>query len=165
MKKLIPILTCLVVVGCSGCLGPKLQKPHSDVPVIHRIGWWAHQEGLSVTNFSIEVVDAPLHLLNSKALIRMHITGTVQNVNGWRPFIKYVHIGERFDPASTNTDPVADFLVTPVVEVKTDKKYSSETLPFDLNVETYFQTFKWQQNQYKIQCGSFKTNLTLRQIK
>ena len=166
MKRLTPILACLILAGCSGCLGPKVQRPHSDVPVVHRIGWWAYQDGLSITNFSVEVVDAPLCLFNSKALVRMSIAGTVRyEKGGWRPSIRKVHIGERFDTANTNTVPIADFLVTPVIDVKQDKRYTGEPIPFELKVENHFQTFGWGQNPYRIVCGSFTNETVLMQMK
>lgn len=166
MRRLTPVLACLILAGCSGCLAPAVQRPHSDVPVINRIGWWAYQDGLNVTNFSTEVVDAPLQLFNSKALVRMHIAGTVQFKNGgWRPSICTVHIGERFDPDNANAVPIADFLVTPVIEVKQDGKYTGDPIPFDLNVETHFQTFRWGRNAYRIRCASFTSEVILNQMK
>lgn len=161
-----PILICLIVAGCSGCLGPHVERAHSDVPVISRIGWWAYQDGLTVTNFVVEVIDAPLNLFNSRALVRMHIAGTVQYKNGgWRPSIREVHIGERFDLNNTNALPLADFLVTPVVGVNEDQRYTGEILPFNLKVETQFQTFGWGANSYLIRCAAFTNNLILHQRK
>jgi hypothetical protein len=157
------LLVGMVVLLCGGCFGP--QWAHSDAHVVNRIGWWPYQEGLKVTNFSIEVVDAPLHLFNSKALIRMYISGTACSSRGWRPIIKEVHIGERFDPNNVSLTPVADFLVTPIIEVRSDKKYSGEPLAFNLKVETHFQTFGWGPNLYHIQCAGFCQDLTLHQRK
>ena len=165
MKRANAILICITVAACCGCLGPNVQKPHSDVPVVSRIGWWAYQEGLTVTNLSVEVVDAPLQLFNYKALVRMHIAGTLHYEARWRPYIKQVHMGERFEPSNTNDMPVADFLVTPVVGVRQDRTYGGETNSFETKAETYFQTFGWGQNPYQIRCAGFHRHMTLTQMK
>jgi hypothetical protein len=166
MTRLTSTILAVTLVACTGCLGPKVQRPQSDVPIVHRIGWWAYQDGLSITNFTVEVVDAPLQLFNSKALLRMRVMGTIRFKNGgWRPFIGAVHVGERFDPASTNSVPLADFLVTPVVSVMQDRKYSGEELPFDLKVEIQCRTFGWMSNRYRIRCGGFTEYVALNQMK
>ena len=165
---MILLIACVII---SGCFGPHLQKPHSDVPVVYRIGAWSYQPELTVTNFTVAVVDAPLTLSNKKALVRMQIAGTIEKTQKNlfnRPYISKVHVSERFAPMTTNQQSaVADFMVTPVVSTQKTKieMKPSEFVPFDVKAEMYFETFKWGLNSYVIQCESFKTNIILHQMK
>ncbi len=174
MKRMFSILLLTsffypFLVGCNTiheannyakCITARPQKARSDVPVTYRIDWWSHQKSLEITDFQVEVVDAPLNLFNSKALVRMRIKGTFQGGENRRPFIEKTHISERIAESDSGRNH-ADFVVTPVVGLKDDKSYSGEAIPFDIKVENHFESLGWGENLYVVRCGPFTREVIL----
>jgi hypothetical protein len=154
----------VAVVVENGCLGPHVQKPRSDVPVIANIGSWPYQKDLRVEDLAVTVVDAPLNLFNNQALLRFQIKGRIAYRNGWRPFIQEVQLSQRLAGAET-TRPYGDFVLVPVVGVKQDEKYAGENVQFDVKVEQLIERLDWGFNRYVVVAGDKEAEFTLQQRK
>jgi hypothetical protein len=152
------------IVARNGFLGPHVQKPRSDVPVIANIGAWPYQKDLRVEDLAVTVVDAPLNLFNNQALVRFRIKGRIKCDNGWRPFIKEVQLSQRLAGAPT-TRPYGDFALVPVVDVKQDPKYAGDDVQFDVKVEQLVESLDWGPNHYVVVAGDKQAEFTLHQIK
>ena len=53
-------------------------SPHSDVPIVYSVGWWSHQNDLTVKDLKVEVIESELGLLNSHSLVRYVISGSLK---------------------------------------------------------------------------------------
>jgi hypothetical protein len=145
-----------------------LPRPHSDVPITSDIGWWAYQEGLKVTEFGAEAVNPKLGLFSIHFLIRYHLRGTVKFREEWRPRIAEAQITERVvsRPGGFESSvSVANVLIVPVVEVRQDRRYSGEEIPFDVTLEQVVETMNWGRNVYEISCGDKTASVSVVQIK
>ena len=175
------VVVTVMLVLCAGC-GPRVHRPRSDVPVIANIGFWPGQEHLRIDDLTVTVVDAPLNLFNSKALVRFRIKGSIANTNDWRPYIKKVQISQRAATTQSiatvlTTQPhgglllaprdlkYGDLLLVPIVDVRQDSKYTGEEVSFDIKVEQLIETLRWGSNRYVVVAGDKQTEFTLDQSK
>jgi hypothetical protein len=157
------VVIAAVVVG-NGCLGPHVQKPRSDVPVIANMGSWPYQKDLHVDDLRVTVVDAPLNLFNNQALVRFRLKGRIADRHGWRSFVKEVQLSQRLAGAET-TRPYGDFWLVPVVGVKQDEKYAGEDVQFDVKVEELVESLDWGSNRYIVVAGEKQAEFNLQQRK
>ena len=157
-------VVAVAIVTGNGCLGPHVQKPQSDVPVIADIGSWPYQKDLRIDDLTVTVVDAPLNLFNNKALVRFKLKGRIAYRNGWRPFIIEVQLSQRLAGAPT-TRPYGDFALMPVVGVKQDERYAGEDIEFDVKVEHLIESLDWGSNRYVVVAGDKQAEFTLHQRK
>lgn len=148
----------------SGCLGTRVHKPRSDVPVIANIGSWPYQKDLRVDDLAVTVVDARLNLFNKHALVRFQLKGRIAYRKGWRPFIKEVQISQRLAGDPT-TRPYGDFALVPVVGVEQDERYAGEDVQFDVKVEQLVESLDWGSNHYVVVAGNKQAEFDLQQRK
>jgi hypothetical protein len=154
------------LITLSACARGRSRSPRSDVPVTSEIGWWAYQDGVQVTDLTVEVIDGRLHLTKSEALVAIRLRGTMAYAKGgWHPFVERVHVSERFAPQSEGRKRVADIQVTPVLGVHEDKAYMGTPEPFDIRVEHHLHTWEWGTNQYIFRAGGIERSLELVQRK
>jgi hypothetical protein len=130
----------------AGCIGPHLSRPLSDVPVITDIGWWT-SEGIHLESLEVQALEAPLNVLNYRALIRFNLKGTLQaKREGWRPYIRATHVSERF-VMDDNGEKIGDIELTPVIGYKKDKEYKGSEIPFHYKIEKLVETYRWGINR------------------
>jgi hypothetical protein len=128
--------------------------PRNDIPAVSHIGWRPHQDALRVDRLKVDYVAGSLNLYNDRLLFRFVVTGMLaHDMRSWRPYIKEVHISERFLDRKPGEHPVADILITPIVGVKEDPDYAGQQVPLKLNVEHVLHTFQWGTNRYVIRCA------------
>ncbi|MFC1751103.1 hypothetical protein ACFL2V_20130 [Pseudomonadota bacterium] len=161
------IVIGMIAMGLYGCaLSPKVPKPKSDVPVEYKIGSWPYQENLSVHSLNTSVIFEGLTLFNNTAVVQYEIEGWVSYGKGWRPYIKFVHISERWESISSRSDKNAgNILVTPVVGVKEDKSYDGKGIRFKVSVQDYLKSGGWGLNQYNVESGGRNGKIELFQRK
>ncbi len=147
--------------------GAKLPRLRSDVPIEHKIGWWSSsQNGLSVRNLETNIIFDKLNLFNNTAVIEYKIRGTITNRPQRRPYIKSVHISERWEsPYESNTTPTATIIVTPIVTTKTDESYKGEVIKFNIKVQDYLKSGDWGVNQYFVASQTQENRIELYQRK
>ena len=147
-------------------LEPDIPKPHSDVKVEYKIGWWAYQEALNVKDLNTEILYDRLNLFNSKALVQYTVSGSLMYKKGWRPYIKSAFISERWVSQPENfKGNYADIRVIPIVGVNEDDNYSGEILEFKINIQDYLNSGGWGKNTYKISSQSHEAIIELQQSK
>ncbi len=159
-------LTLLLVGGCS-------PWAFSDVSTTDRIGWYAQQDDIKITGFTVETVgETRFGLFGSgKGLARMHIIGTLNDNDGRPPYISQVEFGEYFEsPTAKAGDLVADVVVTPVADehwLFQPGPYDRHIgpVPFDIKIERVLQTYQWGPNVYRFRCGPFEREVSLQQSK
>ena len=165
LVRLVPIvLACVMITASIGCIGPCVQQPCSDVPVIANIKSSLLNKNIHIDNLSATVVDAPLNLFNSQALIRFRITGHVAGSLASRPYIKEVYLSERI-ANPTSKDRYGDLLLIPIASRKKDKSYKGEPVPFDVKVEQIIESLDWGSNRYVVVAGEKQVEFTLHQKK
>ena len=96
MKKVVKILGIIILTitliiggvylyltdfGRKGILSNEPRNPRIEIPITYNIGWWSNQNGLTIENLEIEIVESKLNLFNSKSLISYKINGTNQLAN------------------------------------------------------------------------------------
>lgn len=147
--------------------GRKLPKLRSDVPIEHKIGWYSSsQNGLSVRNLEAQIVFDKLNLFNSTAVVEYRMEGTLTNRPQRRPYIKSVHISERWEsPLDGSQPPTATVIVTPIVTTKTDESYKGEVIRFNIKVQDYLKSGGWGLNQYLISSQTQEARVELYQRK
>ena len=124
------------------------------VEITHSIGWWSKQEALNVDTFEIKIIDSKLNLFNSKSLINYRIKGNLSYKKGWRPYIKEIHLSERFLNQSNDSinNPDAMIEITPVISAKDDESYNGEKIEFDITNEKKMNSFHWGNNRIRFKC-------------
>ena len=172
MLKIIGIIigsiVTLAVVGYSllwWYLSPKIPKPVSDVPIEYKIDWWAYQERLTLKELKTKVVFDGLNLFNGTSVVEYNLTGSVSYKNNWRPYIKSVHISERWEPTNENSNRVATIAITPIVAVERDESYTGTAIEFDLSIQDYLKSGGWGVNLYKVSSMNRKAEIKLVQRK
>lgn len=151
------------MAGCSfvAC-GHRPRRPRNAVPVVPYVSWWAYQDALHITALEPTVLDSHLNLFNSEALISLHITGTAAYPRGrWKPYVKSVHVAERFTPESTDASRIAEITFTPVIGVREDTAYQGQPESFSIVVEHTLHSFAWGPNHFILRAGGLHSELTL----
>jgi len=152
------------------------RNPKNQIETTHNIGWWAYQDNIKVDSFSVTLIESKLNLFNSESLIGYKIKGNLTGKAKWKPFVKTVHLSERFlrnynrelHPYLDNDTcqiPEAIIEITPVVGIKEIQSYNGESIPFEFKNELKIQSFHWGNNWLRLQCGSLKTDIILHQRK
>ncbi|WP_298540901.1 hypothetical protein [uncultured Aquimarina sp.] len=150
--------------GRKGVLSNKPDKPKTEIPITYNISWWSHQEGLVIDNFNVNIVESNLDLFNSKSLVAYKIKGRIKYDGHWKPNIKEVHISERINEDSTqNISRIIQ--LTPIVEVKNDKKANGGIEYFEFTNEHMVTSGNWGLNRIKVICGNKKEIIELQQRK
>lgn len=148
----------------SGCIGPYLSRPVSDVPVITDIGGWS-SEGTQLENLEVHVVEAPLNVLNYHALIRFSLKGTLQaKGDGWQPYVKATHVSERF-VIDDKGERIGDIELTPIIGYKRENVFKGSEIPFYYKVEKLVETFRWGINRYQVHSLGLQRTMELHQQK
>lgn len=139
----------------------------TKVGVTRDITWRAYQSGLEVTNVSVDVLKANLHLFNNDFKVRYLVQGQVRYDKGaWRPRIRQVHYTERLIlQDGDNRQGHGEIEIVPLVEVKEDHTYTGEWLPFTLRFDKWIQTYTWGSNIYSVVCGTVTTDVSVIQKK
>ena len=143
----------LILVGYFGWrwhLLAKIPRPRSDVPIEYKIGWWPHQHVINLNGLETRIIFDRLTLLNSTSVVEYRLTGKLTYREQQRPYIKSVHISERWERVDMEQGNVAAITVTPVVAIREDKSYSGEPVEFDLAVQDYLQSGGWGENHYQV---------------
>lgn len=149
------------------------RAPVSDVPLTTELGFWARAEPPRIERFEVTVLDAPLHLVNSRALVGFRLRGTMTGRPGWRPVIGAVHLTQRPGPArpgdhqpqDTRRPVRGDILLMPIVESVGDDTYRGAPVPFDVRVEDLVNTMGWGRNHYTARAGDIAVDFVLLQGK
>ena len=155
-----------LILLLSGCLGPHVRAPKSDVRFVHSIGWWSYQKDLKINDFRVAILDSRLNLLNSKTLVQIEISGEMKGQGGWHPFIGEVHLSEKvLRQGNFITPSEAEIVVTPIVDVKKDKSYREGSIPFSIKQEIILNSMAWGKNTFTIMCGDMKQSVSVTQDK
>ena len=125
-----------------------------DVPVTSRIGWRPYQEHLTVRDLVVRVLEPKLKVFITDALVEFAITGSLSphfhGESRWRPFIKSLHISERF--AGENSGTVGDILIVPLVGIRCDKGYDNQPVGLQVTVQHPISSYRWDKNRYRVIC-------------
>ncbi len=128
--KIVRILFIIIILLATIAFGtlwwytsPKIPRLKSDVPIEYRIGWWAYQEAVKLDELDSNIVFGNLSLFNSTSIVEFKLKGTLIYKNSWRPYIKSVHITERWVSTSKQYR-VGNIFITPIIAVKNDDTYS-----------------------------------------
>lgn len=162
MKAILPSLALVVLLLVVGNVDAQ-----TKVGMTRDITWRAYQSGLEVTNVSVEVLKANLHLFNHDFKARYLVQGQIRYEKGaWRPRIRQVHYTERLILENgDNKRGRGEIEIVPLVDVKKDKTYSGEWLPFSLQFNKWINTYTWGSNVYSIACGAITTSVSVIQKK
>ena len=148
-------------------LSTEPRNPKVEITETHSIGWWSKQEALSVDTFEVKIIDSKLNLFNSKSLINYRIKGNLSYKKGWRPYIKEIHLSERFLTHSNDSinNPDAIIEITPVVGAEDDESYNGEKIGFDITNEKKMNSFHWGNNRIRFKCLQEINDIMLSQRK
>ncbi len=152
------------------------REPKILMETTHRIGWWAHQEHLKIDSFKVEIIESRLNLFNSLSILKYSIFGKLSADKEWEPFIKKIHLNERFLkdyekdflPNFDNDSiekPEAIIEITPIVDVKKNMKYKGEEILFEISNELKIESFHWGNNRIRFQCDTISKDLIIKQRK
>ena len=142
--------------------GPR--RPKKEIATTHELGWWSHQDKLSVTRLSVGVVDSRLNLFNSKSLLSYTIEGTLKGSKVWKPYLHTIHLSERYINFGTDSAQ-AIIEITPVINVKERKDYNGEVIPFRVTNELMIESLTWGPNNLLFKCADHEQNIELLQRK
>ncbi len=148
-------------------LSTEPRNPKTEIDETHLIGWWSKQEALSVDTFEVKIIDSKLNLFNSKSLISYRIKGSLNYKKGWKPFIKEIHLSERFLTHSNDSigNPDAIIEITPVIGAKNEESYNGEKIEFDITNEKKMNSFHWGNNRIRFKCLENINDIMLSQRK
>ncbi|AUC15897.1 hypothetical protein BTO06_12370 [Tenacibaculum sp. SZ-18] len=148
-------------------LSSEPRDPKVEITETYSIGWWSKQEALNVDSFEIKIIDSKLNLFNSKSLVSYRIKGNLYYEKGWRPFIKEIHLSERFLTHSNDSinNPEAMIEITPVIGAEDDESYNGEKIEFDITNEKKMNSFHWGNNRIRFKCLEKINDITLSQRK
>ncbi|WP_108869159.1 hypothetical protein [Aquimarina aquimarini] len=143
------------------------RNPKVEIKESHTIGWWSKQNTLTVETFEVKIIESKLNLFNSQSLISYHIKGKLCYENNRKPFIKNIHVSERFLDHTNDSihNKQAIIEITPIVGVKKDKDYEGEQLEFDVTNEKIINSFQWGENPVKFKCLNIINNIIVSQRK
>jgi hypothetical protein len=150
--------------GQRGIFTAEPRKPKYEIPIKYTIGWWAHQEDLTIDSFKVTIEESKLNLFNAKSLISYSIIGQVKIKNTWQPSIREVHISERINSDSTQSfDRIIE--ITPIVGVEENKNLNGGVTTFKFKNEHTIVSNKWGINKIKFICGQKEQIIELKQRK
>lgn len=138
-------------------------EPKNQTEITYNIGWWSYQDGLTINKFEITIVDSHLNLFNSRSLISYTIEGKMTNKKNWEPYLKKIHVSERFESDSTMRIGIIE--ITPIIGVKERDDYNGEQIDFKTTNELLIESFHWGNNKLVFKCGEFQKELELKQSK
>lgn len=142
--------------------GPR--KAKKQLETTYEIGWWAYQEKLDVTGFTVNVIDSHLNLANNKSLLSYTIDGTLKGSKNWKPYLEHIHLSERYvDFGSDTTKGIIE--ITPVIQVKENNSYNGEPIPFRITNELILESRGWGPNNLLFTCANHEKNIELMQRK
>ena len=138
-------------------------EPRNQTEITYNIGWWSHQDGLTIDKFEIKIVDSRLNLFNSRSLISYTIEGTMTDAKNWEPYLEKIHISERFQIDSTMRTGIIE--ITPIIGVKEKDDYNGGQIEFKTTNELIIESFHWGNNKLLFKCGNSQKELELKQRK
>ena len=141
--------------------GPR--NPKNQTETTYNIGWWSHQDGLTIDKFEIEIIESRLNLFNSRSLISYTIQGDMTDDKNWEPYLKKIHISERFVIDSARRTGIIE--LTPVVGVKESNDYNGGQIKLSTTNELQIESFHWGNNKLILKCGQFQKEIQLKQRK
>ena len=151
--------------GRKSLSAPDPGRPKLEVPVTYNIGWWSHQEMLSIDSLDIEIIECKLNLFNSKSIISYKVSGLLNYDGYWQPQIEKVHISERLNSDTTlHYDRIIE--ITPIIQVKRDDRDGNGSLEkFEFKNEHIITSGQWGINRIKFVCGLKEQIIEFRQGK
>lgn len=166
---ILTVVVCIVMYGWyyirkHGLFNEKPRKPKYEIPVVYNIGWWSHQDALSVDSFDVTIADSKLNLFNAESLIAYTVKGHIAYKGHWQPEIKEVHISERLNrDTSLPYDKIIE--ITPVVSVRENGTVNGGTVSFGFTNEHTVTSGGWGNNRIMLKCGRFERIVELHQSK
>jgi hypothetical protein len=142
--------------------GPR--DPKNQIETTFDIGWWSHQDGLIIDNLEIEIVDSRLNLFNSKSLISYTISGMMTGSKNWEPYLKKIHLSERF-VKTDSTSHMGLIELTPLIGVRENSNYVDGKVPFKVTNELLMESFHWGNNPVLFKCEQIERRIELKQRK
>jgi hypothetical protein len=141
------------------------RKAKHEVPVTYELGWWSNQNDLHIDSFSVSLLDSNLNMFNSKSLISYTVKGHLTYIGSWKPFIKKVHLSERFLTKDKRDTTDAEIIITPIVDTKQDNTKNGGTVPFAFTNQLLQNSFHWGSNKILFRCGAFQQMIEVWQKK
>ena len=152
------------------------REPKNEIAVTYEIGCWSYQDELQVESFKVKTIKSELNIFNSESLISYTTKGILTGKKGWKPYIYKVHMSQRFIreynrklhpylDKDTVKLPEAIIETTPIVQVKEDKNYNGEKIPYEFTNELKLISFHMGANWLRIQCKEKYTDIILVQRK
>ena len=146
-----------------GILSNEPRKPRIEIPVTYNIGWWSHQDDLTIDSLKVEIVESKLNLLNSKSLVSYSVFGKMRNNDGyWEPNIETIHLSERIEKDSLKSRIIE---ITPIISVSEKDNQKGGVKNFNFKNEQTIISSGWGNNRIKFICGNKIQSITLHQIK
>jgi hypothetical protein len=140
-------------------LGAVPREPKSDVPITYQITRGSGGSDLEIKSFEVSVLEAPLNLFNSRALVQIVFEGTVKGQRGWKPSIDAVQMSERLKPSGA--DEILDIEAEPRMDHKADKQYQGGLVPFRIKIEYIVAAWKWGKNRIDFHTRGFEKTIVL----
>jgi len=124
----------------------------AEPEVTYRIdSFWLYQSALEVSDMNVDIGTPRLNLFNAHFVATIRVDGAISlKEPRRRPFIKRVHVSERFVPSSTDPERVVELQVTPIVETEVDADYDGATVPFTLSIPYNLRTYQWGVNHFTV---------------
>lgn len=142
----------VIVLLISMVTKPRVRKPRPDVPFTYDVGLWPYQDQLIITHLEAHVLDSRLTINNGTSLIEIIIEGTLsgQQLEG-QPFITSTHLVKQIIRSGYDT-ALAEYHITPIIDVRTNHTYTGEPMTFRLKQELHCQSIEWGKNTFHFVC-------------
>jgi len=131
-------------------ISPDIPTPESDVPIIHKVGFWGYQDHVELTSLEARVIYGDLNLFNNKSVIEYNLQGEIKFREGGRPYIEKVQISENFSSVGGKLPTSIEIHLMPVVAIEDDETYDGSPLKFDIKVQDYLQSGNWGKNRIRV---------------
>lgn len=178
MKKIAKVITLIVLTiillfacaylyltdfGRKGILSNEPRKPKIELPVLYNIGWWSHQDNLTIDSLKVEVIESKLNLFNSKSLVSYSVYGKMKFNDGhWEPNIENIHLSERIENDSLKNRIIE---ITPIISMSEKDNEKSGVKKFHFKNEHTIISNGWGKNTIKFFCGNREQIIKLQQRK
>jgi hypothetical protein len=160
VSRLKAVIAFVILGACHSLLGSAV----AEVPVTNHLSSWPAQELVDVSELHVEVVPSNLKAIKHHTSVVIHLRGSLKpGPARERPMIEGIHVSERFEPDTRDPKRVAALVLTPVVALRKDRRYSGD--PQTFAVDAHYRIYAWTSgtNTFVFRCGSLERVISLEQ--
>lgn len=129
--------------------------PNTDVPETHKLGWCPYQQKLNIQMFRSYILENNSDQSNPELVLRYEIWGQIPYDEDQKPYIKEVHISERFLKKDSLNDLGAEIQITPIVAVKKVAAAGGGSVEFKISNKLVIKTMHPGKNKVNVKCAQF----------